>query len=83
MSLPFFVALSGALKYFLLVQSGKIKPVHIVDVPGHARLRSKLDDLLPQSCGLVFVVDALDFMPHLRPAAEYYSLPIPRYFTFS
>jgi hypothetical protein len=55
----------------LLVQKGKIKPVHIVDVPGHARLRPKLDDFLPKACGLVFVVDALDFMPHLRSAAEY------------
>jgi signal recognition particle receptor subunit beta len=49
----------------------KIKPVHIVDVPGHARLRPKLDDFLPKTCGLVFVVDALDFMPNLRSAAEY------------
>ncbi len=55
----------------LLVQKGKIKPVRIVDVPGHARLRPKLDDFLPKACGLVFVVDALDFMPHLRSAAEY------------
>jgi hypothetical protein len=54
----------------LLVQKGKIKPVRIIDVPGHARLRPKLDDFLPKACGLVFVVDALDFMPHLRSAAE-------------
>ncbi len=54
-----------------LVQKVKIKPVHIVDVPGHARLRPKLDDFLPKTCGLVFVVDALDFMPNLRSAAEY------------
>ncbi len=54
-----------------LVQKVKIKPVHIVDVPGHARLRPKLDDFLSKTCGLVFVVDALDFMPHLRSAAEY------------
>ncbi|CAM6037983.1 unnamed protein product [Sphagnum compactum] len=52
-------------------KKAKIKPVHIVDVPGHARLRPKLDDFLPNTCGLVFVVDALDFMPHLRSAAEY------------
>lgn len=53
------------------MQKGKIKPVHIVDVPGHPRLKPKLEELLPQACGLVFVVDAMDFMPQLRGAAEY------------
>lgn len=52
-------------------KKGKIKPVHIVDVPGHPRLKPKLEELLPQACGLVFVVDAMDFMPQLRGAAEY------------
>ncbi|KAK9099697.1 hypothetical protein Scep_023127 [Stephania cephalantha] len=53
------------------LQKGKIKPVRIVDVPGHARLRPKLDDYLPQAGGVVFVVDALDFLPNCRAAAEY------------
>jgi signal recognition particle receptor subunit beta len=52
-------------------KKGKIKPVHIVDVPGHPKLRPHLEELLPKSCGLIFVVDALDFMPHVRAAAEY------------
>ncbi|KAK9097694.1 hypothetical protein Syun_024739 [Stephania yunnanensis] len=52
-------------------KKGKIKPVRIVDVPGHARLRPKLDDYLPQAAGVVFVVDALDFLPNCRAAAEY------------
>ncbi|KAG0578794.1 hypothetical protein KC19_4G049900 [Ceratodon purpureus] len=52
-------------------KKGKIKPVHIVDVPGHPKLRPHLEELLPKSCCLVFVVDALDFMPHVRAAAEY------------
>ena len=56
---------------YLSMQKGKIKPVHIVDVPGHPRLKPKLEELLPQACGLVFVVDAMDFMPQLRGAAEY------------
>eukprot|EP00268_Persea_americana_P011756 TRINITY_DN1494_c0_g1_i1.p1 TRINITY_DN1494_c0_g1~~TRINITY_DN1494_c0_g1_i1.p1 ORF type:complete len:270 (-),score=50.88 TRINITY_DN1494_c0_g1_i1:366-1175(-) len=50
---------------------GKIKPVHIMDVPGHSRLRPKLDEFLPQACGIIFVVDALDFLPNCRAAAEY------------
>ncbi|KAK7384876.1 hypothetical protein VNO78_30579 [Psophocarpus tetragonolobus] len=52
-------------------RKGKIKPVHIVDVPGHSRLRSKLDEYLPQAAGVVFVVDALDFLPNCRVASEY------------
>ncbi|KAF5200050.1 Signal recognition particle receptor subunit beta [Thalictrum thalictroides] len=50
---------------------GKVKPVHVIDVPGHSRLRTKLDDYLPRAAGLVFVVDALDFLPNCRGAAEY------------
>ncbi|KAK9747891.1 hypothetical protein RND81_02G021800 [Saponaria officinalis] len=49
----------------------KVKPVHLVDVPGHARLRPKLDEYLTQAAGLVFVVDALEFLPNCRAAAEY------------
>ncbi|KAG9145383.1 hypothetical protein Leryth_008303 [Lithospermum erythrorhizon] len=52
-------------------QKGKIKPVHVVDVPGHSRLRSKLDEFLPQSAAIVFVVDAVEFLPHCRAASEY------------
>lgn len=55
----------------LFLQKGKIKPVHIVDVPGHPKLRPQLEELLPKSCCLVFLVDALDFMPHKEAAAEY------------
>ncbi|CAM6091891.1 unnamed protein product [Calypogeia fissa] len=49
----------------------KIKPVHLVDVPGHPRLKPKIDEFLPQASGIVFVVDALDFMPQVRLTAEY------------
>uniref|UniRef100_A0A1D1XM01 Signal recognition particle receptor subunit beta n=1 Tax=Anthurium amnicola TaxID=1678845 RepID=A0A1D1XM01_9ARAE len=52
-------------------KKNKIKPVRIVDVPGHPRLRTKLDDFLPQAAGIVFVVDALDFLPSCRAIAEY------------
>lgn len=50
---------------------GKFKPVNLIDVPGHSRLRPKLDEYLPQAAGLVFVVDAVEFLPNVRAAAEY------------
>ncbi|MQM21613.1 hypothetical protein Taro_054654, partial [Colocasia esculenta] len=49
----------------------KIKPVRVVDAPGHPRLRDKLDIFLPQAAAIVFVVDAVDFLPNCRAAAEY------------
>ncbi|KAL3835582.1 hypothetical protein ACJIZ3_010318 [Penstemon smallii] len=52
-------------------KKGKTKPVHIVDVPGHSRLRPKLDEFLPQAAGIVFVVDAVEFLPNVRAASEY------------
>ncbi|VAI84634.1 unnamed protein product [Triticum turgidum subsp. durum] len=63
--------LSGSGKTVLFYQKGKVKPVHVIDVPGHARLKSKLDEVLPQAAGIVFVVDALDFLSSMQAAAEY------------
>lgn len=54
-----------------MTKKGKVKPVHIVDVPGHSRLRPKLDEFLPQAAGIVFVVDAVEFLPNVRAASEY------------
>ncbi|CAL5398719.1 unnamed protein product [Camellia sinensis] len=47
----------------------KIKPVNIVD--GHSCLQPKLDEFLPQAAGMVFIVDALEFLPNCRAASEY------------
>ncbi|CAL9223518.1 unnamed protein product [Arabidopsis halleri] len=52
-------------------RKGKVKPVHLVDVPGHSRLRSKLEEYLPRAAAVVFVVDALEFLPNIRAASEY------------
>ncbi|GMH01271.1 hypothetical protein Nepgr_003110 [Nepenthes gracilis] len=52
-------------------KKGKWKPIHLVDVPGHSRLRPKLDDFLPQAAGLVYVVDSLEFLFICRASAEY------------
>nr|GMD87397.1 signal recognition particle receptor subunit beta-like [Ipomoea batatas] len=51
-------------------KKGKIKPVHVVDVPGHSRLRPKLEEFLPQAAAIVFVVDAVEFLPNCRAASE-------------
>lgn len=48
-------------------QSGKTKPVHLLDVPGHS---PKLEEYLPLATTLVFVVDAMDFLPNCRAASE-------------
>ncbi|XP_062110354.1 uncharacterized protein LOC133822135 [Humulus lupulus] len=53
------------------IKNEKTNPVHLVDVPGHSRLRPKLDEFLPQAAGVVFVVDALEFLPSCRAASEY------------
>ena len=55
---------------FVLSQEGKVKPVHVVGVPGHARLKPKLDEVLPKAAGVVFVVDAQDFLSSMQAAAE-------------
>ncbi|XP_022881713.1 signal recognition particle receptor subunit beta-like [Olea europaea var. sylvestris] len=54
-----------------MTKKGKLKPVHVVDVPGHSRLRSKLEEFLPQVAGIVFVVDAVEFLSNSRAASEY------------
>ncbi|RLN17524.1 signal recognition particle receptor subunit beta-like [Panicum miliaceum] len=63
--------ISGSGKTTLFCQKGKVRPVHIVDVPGHARLKTKLDEVLPKAAGVVFVVDAQDLLSSMQAAAEY------------
>eukprot|EP00967_Tisochrysis_lutea_P012916 scaffold14416_cov22-Tisochrysis_lutea.AAC.1 len=36
----------------------------LLDVPGHERLRHKLEQHLSDACAVVFVVDATDITPH-------------------
>ncbi|CAI7791061.1 unnamed protein product, partial [Closterium sp. NIES-53] len=49
----------------------RARPVHMVDLPGHPRLRSLGAPFLSRACGIVFLVDALDFTLNIRPNAEY------------
>ncbi|RZC66357.1 hypothetical protein C5167_010036 [Papaver somniferum] len=52
-------------------KKGRIRPVRVIDVPGDSRLRLKLDEYLPQAAGLIFVVDAVGFLPNCRATAAY------------
>eukprot|EP00873_Tetraselmis_striata_P008116 jgi/Tetstr1/428380/TSEL_018414.t1 len=47
------------------------KPMRLVDLPGHPRLRRRLDGFVAGVKGVVFMVDSADFMPHIRDCAEY------------
>lgn len=57
------------------MQNTKPKSVHVVDVPGDPRLRGKLDEYLPRAQAIVFLVDAVDFIPSLGATSEYVSVP--------
>lgn len=50
--------------------STKIKPVHLVDVLGHSRLRPKLDEYMPQNVGDIDNTDSLELLVHCPFAAE-------------
>ncbi|CAI5971342.1 unnamed protein product [Closterium sp. NIES-65] len=54
-----------------LSKNPRARPVHLVDLPGHPRLRSLGAPFLSRACGIVFLVDALDFTLNIRPNAEY------------
>ena len=43
----------------------------MVDIPGHPRVRGKLESYLEKGAkGVVFVVDSVDFMPKKTETAE-------------
>lgn len=44
--------------------------VKLLDIPGHERLRHKLDQGLKEASAILFVVDAVDITPHKVEAAE-------------
>ena len=54
----------------LSLQGGKAASVRVVDVPGHPRVRSRFEQYAERACGVVFVVDAVDFLPHKTEVAE-------------
>lgn len=44
--------------------------VQLVDVPGHPRVRQAFERYASRVCGIIFVVDALDFLPHTAATGE-------------
>ena len=58
-------------KLFKIFRPFKIKPKHLVDVPGHSRLRLKLDEYMSQAAGIIFAIDFLEFLPNCCSTAEY------------
>jgi len=54
-----------------LSDSNRPRPVHIVDFPGHQRLRSQLTTFLPITRGIIFLIDAVEFKAELSNIAQY------------
>ena len=46
------------------------RPVLLVDVPGHPRVRGAAERYAERAAGVVFLVDSVDFMPRKAEAAE-------------
>ncbi|EFN54587.1 hypothetical protein CHLNCDRAFT_59704 [Chlorella variabilis] len=46
------------------------RPVRLVDIPGHPRVRGQVERYAGGAAGVVFVVDSVDFMPRKTEAAE-------------
>ncbi|KAL1920185.1 uncharacterized protein VTP21DRAFT_1331 [Calcarisporiella thermophila] len=47
------------------------KPIRLVDIPGHERLRFKLNEFIPFARGVVFVIDSSTVARSIRDIAEY------------
>ena len=72
---PFDGAGAGALQPLdtcvcVLQGTGKATLVNLVDIPGHPRVRRGFEQHLRSTQGIVFVVDALGFLPHKTETAE-------------
>ena len=51
-------------------QAHKVKPVQLVDVPGHPKVRGRFERHIDGSRGIIFVVDSVDFMGQKTTVAE-------------
>ncbi|RHZ77726.1 hypothetical protein Glove_174g165 [Diversispora epigaea] len=47
------------------------EPIHIVDVPGHEKLRFKFLDFVPITRGIIFLIDSSTCVRNVRSIAEY------------
>lgn len=55
---------------FVPNKAGIKKPVHFVDIPGHPRLINVFEQYMGGAAGVIFVLDAADFLAHGRAIAE-------------
>ncbi|KAJ1556037.1 hypothetical protein HK096_001305, partial [Nowakowskiella sp. JEL0078] len=56
------------------------KPIHIVDIPGHSKLRFKWSEFAPISRGIVFLIDSSTYSKMESEIAEYvYEMLINKY----
>jgi signal recognition particle receptor subunit beta len=52
-------------------KNNKSTTLHVVDFPGHQRLRPALDTFLPAAGAIVFLIDALEFRNDVSAVAQY------------
>ncbi|CAG8834188.1 2340_t:CDS:1, partial [Racocetra persica] len=45
-------------------------PIHVVDVPGHEKLRFKFSDFIPITRGIIFLIDSSTCAKNSRQIAE-------------
>ena len=51
-------------------QGQNIRPVHLVDVPGHPKVRNRFEGYVNDARGVVFIIDSVDFMGQKTAIAE-------------
>ncbi|KAI9096419.1 signal recognition particle receptor beta subunit-domain-containing protein [Phlyctochytrium arcticum] len=51
--------------------SPKTRPVHLVDLPGHEKLRFKYTEYIPITAGIIFLIDSITLSRNVRVTAEY------------
>ena len=51
-------------------QEQNLRPVHLVDVPGHPKVRNRFEGYVNDARGVVFVIDSVDFMGQKTAIAE-------------
>lgn len=51
-------------------QAAKGSTAQLVDVPGHAKVRSRFESYMQDARGVIYVVDSVDFMGQKTAVAE-------------
>jgi len=56
---------------YKFTDNGRSKSIKVVDLPGHLRLRSRVNALLRTALGIVFLIDSADFKEKASQVASY------------